>query len=297
MDRGQLEAVIVLSEELHFGRAARRLGISQPGLSQRLLRLETDIGVSLFFRSHKRVTITEPGRAFMPQARTAIMEFDGAVRTAQRVAAGQIGSLHVGFVENASLNILPAAVSAFRNAYPEIGLRLSEMISAELFERIRTNRLDLALMRPLFDDADVETQPVFQEAYLVALSAESELAQLKEVRIADLAGLPMIIAGGAKATYLRAQFGPLFAKAGFEMVIGQEVNQLPAILGLVSSGIGYSLVPQSVSEMRTDGLVYRPLASGNAPSAELIAAWSRKDVNPTLPKFLCCLPISIDSIS
>ncbi|WP_299653979.1 LysR substrate-binding domain-containing protein [uncultured Jannaschia sp.] len=296
MDIAQIEAAIALSEELHFGRAAKRLGISQPGLSQRLQRLEADLGVSLFFRSHKRVTITEAGQAFLPQARAALKELDSAVETARRVAAGKSGSLHVGFVENASLNVLPAAVSAFRKLFPDIHLRLSELISAELFERVRTGRLDLALMRPLYNDTDIETQLILREPYLVALPEQSDLARNSEVQIAELARLPMIIAGGAKATYLRTQFSPIFAKAGYEILVGQEVNQLPAILGLVSSGIGYAIIPRSVSELRTEGIAYRPLAA-KAPSAELVAAWSRKSDNSKINDFLRCIPTGRNDIS
>lgn len=289
MDRSQLTAVVVLSEELHFGTAARRLGISQPALSQKLQKLEDDIGARLFIRSHRKVTMTDAGRVFLAQIHPVLSEIEGAVQLARKAAQGQIGSLHVGFVENASLNVLPSSVSVFRRQFPEVDLKLSEMISAELFNRLASGRIDIALTRPIAMDPDLETRLLVREPYLAVLPADHDLAGSDKVRISQLVQWPMIIAAGSKATYLRMQFAPVYARVGYGLNIGQEVNQLPAILGLVSSGIGYALLPQSVAQLRTAGVVYRELAIKNAPQAELIAVWHPRNDNPAVKRYLECL--------
>lgn len=294
MDKGQLEAVIVLSEELHFANAARRLGISQPALSQKIHKLEADIGVSLFSRAQRRVRLTEAGKLFLVQARSALYEIERAIRTARNAARGHIGSLSVGFVENASQNILPKAVSSFRDRYPGVDLRLSEMISTDLFEKLLSERIDLALMRPLKTDPALETRFVFREHYVAALPKDHPLAESSSVHISDLAAYPLIVAGGAKATYLKAQFISRFARRGYEMNIGQEVNQIPAIIGLVSSGVGYALLPESSAMMSALEVQYRPLADTDAPRAELIAAWRAGTTNPIVKRFVDCLPIPHD---
>lgn len=286
MDQSQLEAIVVLSEELHFGRAARRLGMTQPALSQKISRVESDVGVVLFIRGNRRVSLSDAGRNFLPQARSALADMETAVRMAMRAAAGQIGQLHVGFVENASLNVLPRAVSAYRKRFPEVDLRLSEMISADLGERLVAGRIDVALMRPIKVDPAIETRLVHQEPYVAVLPSGHPLAEASKVQVADLAKLPMIIAAGAKATYLRAQFLPLFARAGYEINVGQEVNQLPAILGLVSSGIGYAILPESVAGLYIPGVTHRHLEAPDAPQAELVAAWRNGETNPTVKRFV-----------
>ncbi|MDF0601110.1 LysR family transcriptional regulator [Psychromarinibacter sp. C21-152] len=291
MDQGQLEAVVILSEELHFANAARRLGISQPALSQKLHKLEADLGVSLFSRSQRRVRLTEAGKLFLVQARAALYEIERAIRTARNAAKGQIGSLSIGFVENASQNVLPKAVSAFRNKYPDVDLRLSEMISTELFEKLLTERIDMALMRPVKTDPSLETQLVLSESYVAALPVDHPLTSQAAVRISDLAAYPLIMAAGAKATYLRSQFMSHFARRGYEMSVGQEVNQLPAIIGLVSSGVGYALLPESSVTMSALDVEYRPLADPDAPSADLIVAWRSGATNPIIKPFADCLPI------
>ncbi|PRX04667.1 LysR substrate-binding domain-containing protein [Martelella mediterranea] len=295
MEIGQLRAIIVLAEELHFHSAAQRLGITQPALSQKLQRLEGEIGVTLFNRSQRRVSLTEGGHAFLERTRTALSEIENGVRTARKAARGQIGSLHLGFVENASLNVLPGLVSAFRQAAPEVDLRLSEMISADLYHYLQTGRIDVALTRPLSTDFAIDTVLVHREPYLAVLPEGHPLAAFDSVTVAQLARENMIIAAGAKATYLRNQFSPMFARAGFGIRVGQEVNQLPAILGLVSSGIGYALLPDSASKLGTVGVVYRPLAEKDAPHAELVAAWRSDSPSPTVRHFISQL--SGDSFS
>lgn len=290
MEIGQLRAIVVLAEELHFHSAAQRLQITQPALSQKLQRLEGEIGVTLFNRSQRRVSLTEAGHAFLERSRTALSEIENGVRTARKAARGQTGNLHLGFVENASLNILPGLVSTFRKAAPEVELRLSEMISSDLYHRLHTGRIDVALCRPLSTDFAIETVLVHREPYLAVLPEAHPLAALDRVSIAQLAREHMIIATGAKATYLRNQFAPVFARAGFGIRVGQEVNQLPAILGLVSSGIGYALLPESASKLGTVGVVYRPLAEKDAPHAELVAAWRTGDQSPTVRHFVSQLP-------
>ncbi|MFM9269626.1 LysR family transcriptional regulator [Halomonas elongata] len=292
MDQAQLKAIVVLSEELHFGRTAQRLGMTQPALSQKVSKVENELGITLFTRAHRRIAVTEVGRIFIAHARSALIEMETAVRMAQKASAGQVGQLHLGFVENASFDVLPKAVSTYRRCFPEVDLRLSEMISSELLEKLLAGRLDIALMRPIKTETELELKRrlVHQEPYVAVLPVDHPLAAASSARIEDLVKLPMIIAAGAKATYLREQFGPLFARVGHDIEVGQEVNQLPAMLSLVSSGIGYALLPKSVTNINVPGVTYLPLATPNVPQAELVAVWRGDETNPAIKYFLSFLP-------
>ncbi|MDZ5697445.1 LysR family substrate-binding domain-containing protein [Chelativorans sp. M5D2P16] len=146
---------------------------------------------------------------------------------ARKAARGQIGSLHLGFVENASLNVLPSAVSAFRQACPEVDLRLSEMISADLFQRLTSGRIDVALARPISTDPAIETLLVYREDYMVVLPEHHELARREIVQIAQLAEELMISAAGAKATYLRAQFARCSPRRDTRFVSGRRLTSFP----------------------------------------------------------------------
>jgi DNA-binding transcriptional LysR family regulator len=285
MDIPQLKAVVTLAEELHFVRAARRLGITQPALSQRIQRAEAEVGAALFVRSQRRVALSEAGRVFVADARTVVANFDRAVATARRVSQGEIGRLRLGFVENASFHLLPRAASQFRRKHPNCSIELNEMISIEIAEALAAGQLDLGLMRPIEHETDLSTRLVLSEPYAVALAENHPLANAANVWISDIAPLPLIIAAGRKATYLKTRFRPYFLRHGYDLNIGQEVNQLAAIIALVGAGLGYTLLPLSATGLQVPGVVYRPLANDDAPSAELTLAWRSGDTNPLLTAF------------
>lgn len=286
MDIPQLKAVVTLAEELHFVRAARRLGITQPALSQRIQRAEAEVGAALFVRSQRRVALSQAGRVFVVDARTVVADFDRAVATARRVSQGEIGRLRLGFVENASFHLLPRAASQFRTKHPGCSIELNEMISIEIAEALAAGQIDLGLMRPIDHDADLATRSVLAEPYAVALGESHPLAVVSSVWIRDIAPLPIIIAAGRKATYLKAQFRPYFLRHGYDLNIGQEVNQLAAIIALVGAGLGYTLLPRSATGLQVPGVVYRPLADDDAPLATLTLAWRPLDSNPLLTAFI-----------
>ncbi|MCP4565252.1 MAG: LysR family transcriptional regulator [Bosea sp.] len=286
MDQRQLFSFVTLAEELHFVRAAGRLGVTQPALSQQIARLEETLAVRLFERTKRRVSLTDAGRAFLTDALAILRQFELATMGARRAAKGQIGRLTIGFVEASPFNVLPRLVSRLSRELPEVSLVLQEMVTEEQVEALRSGRIDVGLLRPMFNEPTFGRLPLLREHYLVALPAGHPLAQQEAVALSALRHERFIVTPARKRRYVEGRFRAAFRRAGFEPEVAQEVNQLHTIIGLVGGGIGVALVPQSVSRLDLEGVVYRPLRDKDAPVAELVAAWSLERETPVLRRFL-----------
>jgi DNA-binding transcriptional LysR family regulator len=286
MDQRQLSSFVTLAEELHFVRAAARLGVTQPALSQQIARLEETLAVRLFERTKRRVALTDAGRVFLTDALAILRQFEQAAMGARRAAKGQIGRLTIGFVEASPFNVLPRLVSRLSRDLPEVSLFLQEMVTEEQVEALRSGRIDVGLLRPMFNEPDFGRLPLLRESYLVALPVGHPLAEADSVPLSALREERFIVTPARKRRYVEGRFRAAFRRAGFEPQVAQEVNQLHTIIGLVGGGIGVALVPHSVSRLDLEGVVYRPLRDKDAPVAELVAAWSLERETPVLRRFL-----------
>jgi DNA-binding transcriptional LysR family regulator len=286
MDQRQLLFFVTLAEELHFVRAAGRLRITQPALSQQIAHLEDRVGARLFDRTKRHVALTEAGKVFLEEAHSILRQMEIAVRSACRAASGQTGRLTVGFVEAAMLNILPTLVAAVRRALPDVFLILQEMVTQEQMDALHSGRIDIGLLRPMFTDHNLQSVLIFREPYLVALPKEHELARCASIDIAQLRDVPFIVTLPQKRRYLETRFRAEFQRLGFEPRISQEVNQLHGVVGLVGAGLGVALVPRSASRFGLHGVVFKPLRDRKLPNAELIAAWRNDTTNAATRQFI-----------
>ncbi|TCR62567.1 LysR family transcriptional regulator [Bosea sp. BK604] len=286
MDQRQLISFVTLAEELHFVRAAARLGVTQPALSQQIAKLESMLSVTLFERTKRRVALTDAGQVFLGDALVILRQFEQAAAGARRAAKGQIGRLTIGFVEASPFNVLPRLVSRLSRELPEVSLVLQEMVTDEQVEALRSGRIDVGLLRPIFNERSFGKLPLFRESYVVALPAAHPLAQAEEIALSALRTERFIVTPARKRRYVEGRFRAAFKRAGFEPQVAQEVLQLHTMIGLVGGGLGVALVPQSVSRLDLEGVIYRPLRSEDSPVAELVAAWSRERETPVLRRFL-----------
>src|SRR5687767_2086529 len=186
MELRHLRYFVAVAEELHFGRAAVRLHVSQPPLSQQIKALEEELGVQLFQRTRRHVELTDAGRALLPEARAALEQAERAQRVAREAGAGARGRLVIGFVTSASYSVLPAAVRALRRAWPSVEVTLREMVPSAQLEALEWREIDVGLLRPPVDDARVEVEVVLEEPLLVALPARSALARKRGLALGDL---------------------------------------------------------------------------------------------------------------
>lgn len=292
----QLRHFVSVAEELHFGRAARRLHMTQPPLSQSIANLEELLGAPLFVRNRRMVGLTAAGAALLPEARRILEEAAALPELVRRAASGEAGRLALSFVSTAGLGLLPDVLRRYRAAFPGVRLVLQEATSDVQFDELASGRIDAGFVIPqqagaadIVADGALDYLKLLDEPLLLcAPSGLAALAAPGPVRLRDLPPLPLVIFPRAVAPSLHDAILACFRATGVAPTIGQEAIQMQTIVSLVSGGMGLALVPQSVSNLMRPGVEYRALHDP-APLAETGLAWRRDNDSPVLKGFLECL--------
>jgi DNA-binding transcriptional LysR family regulator len=289
MELRHLRYFIAVAEEGHITRAAERLGMQQPPLSQQIRALETELGVQLLRRKPRGVELTEAGRALLEDARAILAHIDHAFAATRRTARGEQGRIGVGFTSSAPFHpFVPRVIRAFRESYPLVALTLDESGTTELIDDLLHERVDAAFIRtPVADPIGITINPLLEEAMLVALPADHALA-------GGVAGLPLAALAAETFIVYRRRSGPglydaIFAAchaAGFSPLIGQEAPRIVSTLNLVAAGLGIAIVPASLRRMQMDGVVYCRLEGTVQPRAPLLLATRRGDTGAVVRHFL-----------
>ncbi|RFD29969.1 LysR family transcriptional regulator [Pseudomonas sp. GL93] len=270
MELRHLRYFIAVAEELHFGRAAQVLGISQPPLSQQIQALEQEVGARLFERTNRRVELSEAGRLFLQEARLVLAQVDKAADVARRAQLGELGELKIGFTSSAPFNSsIPQAIFAFRQAFPAVHLNLQEMSSTQVAESLMDESIQVGLMRPLPLPDSLSVVELMREPLVAVLSAGHPLAQGSErgLHLEQLAEEPFVFFPRSYGSGLYAQLLNLARDAGFSPHFAQEAGEAMTIIGLVAAGLGVSVLPASYQRIRIDGVVYRTLLDPQAVTA------------------------------
>ena len=285
MELRHLRYFVAVAEELHFGRAAERLHMTQQPLSQQIRQLETELGVLLFHRTKRRVQLTEPGLAFLGEARLILQKAAQAIDMVRQVAQGESGRLKVGFSGFATYSILPKVLRIFRELFPHVELELEEMTTSVQVQALQNHQIHLGLMIPPVPDATLTLELILREPFVVILPETHSLATQPELALRALANESFILVSRHLEPGYYDQCISLFQQAGFSPKVIQKPSQKQTILGLVSAGMGVSLAPASIRNIRRTGVVYTTL---NAPisEVELAAVWRQDEPSPILQKFL-----------
>lgn len=260
-----MEQFVAVAEELHFHRAAKRLNMSQPPLTNAIRKLEDDLGVVLVTRGNRVLGLTAAGHRLLEQARETLRQAALAITTTLDVAAGRTGVVRLGYVGSALYGRLPDEINRFRDRYPMVRLELREATTAVQLAALRDGQLDIGItVAPLWNAADV-VQCVFdQDRLCLALPAAHPLCAKEQPDVADLAQEPFILWPMAEGQGFHLQVIRLCAQAGFVPKIAQEAHGMHTVLSLVAVGAGVSVVPQSMRGFRNDRISYRPLPSAEA---------------------------------
>lgn len=285
MELRHLRYFATLAEELHFGRAAVRLHIAQPPLSQQIRQLEEELGVRLFHRTSHHVSLTEAGAVFLEDVRRMLAQLEEACRTAQRVGHGEAGYLRIGFIDSAVYDVLPTLLQAFRTRFPNVEVVLHQKASWEQIAELHSHMLDVGIIRPPIPATSLETLTIRQEPFVVALPVGHPLAEQKSIPLSALAHEPFVLFSRQIKTHFVAQVLQLCQQAGFEPQIAQEVHEMQTLVGLVAAGVGVSLVVASTRNLLSQGVVYRPIQDVTEV-AELALIWRHEDMRETLNAFL-----------
>ncbi|OWT76942.1 MULTISPECIES: LysR substrate-binding domain-containing protein [unclassified Achromobacter] len=280
----QLIAFMAVAEELHFGRAAQKLHMSQPPLSQQVRLFEERVGVPLIERSTRTVRLTAAGAALRDALKRLMDDGDAALTAARRVAVGEAGSLRIGFTPTGAYRLVPDAVGMYRQDHPGVHLAMIEGDTASLLDLLRSDRLDIAVTRwhDTIDADELRMDAVDTEPLVVAVPGNHALAGRDHVDIAELAGLPLIGFVRARSEYFHALLHQLFSDNGVMPNIVME-SLLPTLLTPVAAGVGVAVVPASISELRPNGVRYLPLRARVLPRSTLYVAYRANGLNPAVP--------------
>ena len=283
----QLRYFLAVAEQLHFGRAAAALHISQPPLSRAIRALEQRLGVVLFARSRRRVELTPEGTRLLGEARRIVGQLERTVHEVRGMARGEEGRLRIGFVSLADYGVLPGLLKAFKSARPGVALSLREMLSPEQAAALAAGELDFGLLLPpVSGAAELEHVVVQRERFVAALPASHRLATLRgKLAVSALAGEPFVMVPRDIAPGLYDIVTGLAARAGISFNVAQEAIQMQTVVSLVSSGLGVAMVPGSIANLGRRGVVYRELADRH-PRLDLWLAWPRSGLGTAARDFL-----------
>lgn len=288
LDLRQLRYFVAVAEECHFGRAAIRLAMTQPPLSQQIIALEETLGAPLFARTRRNVELTPVGRDLLPEVRRLLSLADRLPALAQSLARGEAGELSLAFVSTADYGLLPQLMRAFTGRYPGVRLQLVESTSDVQVEELIAGRIDAGLMIPPVPPryaGQLSYLPLMREPLIVAMSEDTAQRLDGDVPLAALADLPLVVFPRRLAPAFYDIIMDCYARAGLTPRIGQEAIQMQTIVSLVSAGMGVALVPRSLCNLRRTGVVYRPLRDAQS-LVETGLLWRSDDVSPVLGGFV-----------
>lgn len=281
MELRHLRAFLAVAEDLHFGRAAERLGLAAPSLTVQIQTLERQVGAVLFQRTKRRVALTAAGQSLVPEARHLLDLAERAAHTARRAGRGEIGRVVVGYVATAALSgVLRDVLDAFRRSRPDVALELEEMSASAQIIALADGRLDAAFIRPPFRDPDgIVTMVARREAIVAAIPASHPLARRRRISRADLADQHLIAPSAEDPSEFQTLAQRLGEARTLAPVIAYRAHDMLTVLTYVGAGLGLSLVPDSARLLPMPGVVYRPLADMQETS-QLVIAHRRDERQP-----------------
>ena len=295
MELRQLRYFLAVAEELHFGRAAARLHISQPPLTVHIQRLEQELGTKLFDRSTRRVVLTQAGELFKGHVEHLLEGLDEAVAELQEVRAGRRGTVRVGFVSSANYTLIPFAVRRFRELEPGIELVLRPLTSGEQIENLYEGKLDLGLIRDPELHPGLAFEELMTEELVAVLPENHALAQCASVTPAQLVQEQMVLFPYQMMPGYVSRVLEIFKPVGQIPAVAQRAVHQETVMGLVAAGVGVSILPESISGFHTGTVVTRPIST--APRTSLVIVKPASTPTPASEAFLECLHDVVQRLS
>ncbi|OXM46898.1 LysR family transcriptional regulator [Amycolatopsis alba] len=283
----QLVSFVAVAEELHYGRAAERLSMTQPPLSRRIQLLERELGVELFDRTHRTVRLTPAGRVFLVEARKILRSSQEATLYVRRARKGEVGVVTVGFTATAAYSYLERVLAAANAEAPGVDLVLREMVTSAQVEELLAGGVDLGMVRPPVTGGDIVTLPLWREPLLAALPSAHPLARRKKnPDVRDFDGEPFIMYSPSECRYFHDVLVAVFRTARVLPEYTQYASQAHTVLALVKAELGVALVPAAAAALRFEGVVLRPVDGVESRPVELELMWRRSNDNPALGALL-----------
>lgn len=277
----QLAAFIAVAEELHFGRAAERLNMTQPPLSRQIQKLERIVGTELLERDNRKVQLTPAGLAFLDEARRLLTLAGRAPATARRIASGRSGVLRIGFTAASGYSVLGPLLEQISGIVPDVDIELQELVTGEQLDGLLTGELDLGLARPPFDARTFDSRLLSRESMVLAVPSGHPLAALdRDIGPEDFSHEALIMHSPTQARYFYDLAVRLLPIDHGNVV--HTVSQIVTMVSLVAAKRGVAFVPESATALGINGVAFLPLAAGSTGQVELHALWNRRITNPAL---------------
>jgi DNA-binding transcriptional LysR family regulator len=264
-----LRYFLAVADTLHFGRAAKKLGMAQPPLSQQIRRLEELLGAPLFERTTRGVTLTPAGAVLRERALSSMARLADDIEQTRRVARGEEGRLTVGFSGSVMFTELPMAIQAYRRAYPRVEVQLREMWTSQQLVALVDGSIDVGFLRDGERRPDLELTPILREPFHVALPTDHALRRQRAVDPASLKGEPFVLFARRMGALAFDRTMRCCLDAGFQPEIVQEAPQFPTLIRLVAAGLGISLVPACAATIAFPGAIFRPIRSKRWTSVDI----------------------------
>jgi len=287
MELRRLRYMSVLAEELHFGRAAERLGIAQPALTQQIQALERELGVRLFERTKRSVRLTVAGRVTLDEAIRTIQQADTTVLVARQAGRGQLGHIELGYVGSAIFSgVLSSAISRYRDANPMVEVRLNELGILQQLADVGSGRLDIGIVRlPVKSlPVNVAVFSLYREPIILAVPRRHSLARRKTVSVQSLKEERFVAVQIQEGVGFNAQVAELCTTSGLSPQIIQRAGQFVALAGMVAGGLGVAFVPDSLRHLQLPDVCYRPLET--AQYTELAILYRKSERAPAVVSFI-----------
>lgn len=287
MELRQLRQFVMLAETCNFHRAAERLNMAQPPLSVSIRKLETELGVRLFNRSSRGVSLTEAGSGALREAKAALFHIEETARIARAVDAGEAGRLRIGFVGSATYALLPRLLPLFRARYPDVALELQEGTNGQIVAMLEAHTLDIGIVRmPFRNRHAIRCVTIERDVLIAALWAGHPLANKRRLALRDLADEPFVHYAAGEVGGMRAVTTAMFQDAGFSPGVAQEAVQVDTVISLVESRLGVALVPSIAASRASKAVVFRKLADASASATIGIAlAYDPRHDSSTAKRF------------
>lgn len=285
MEIRQLRYFVAVAEEMHFNRAAERLHIAQPALSQQIQRLERELKTQLFIRTTRSVELTETGKVLLVAARRVLLESENALRSIEQAVEGRTGTLRVGFVGSAALNLIPQIVPPLRVRYPGLELELHELTTEQQLGALESGNLDVGIVRDVESLPGITARELTREPLIVALPNDHPLAGRPALALADLSEAGFVVFPREQVSRLYDVISALCLQAGFRLRVAQEAVQFQTILGLVAAKTGIAVVPEGMRALQLAGLRYVPLTDPTATSTISLIVKTERAESPLISRF------------
>lgn len=285
VDLRRLAMFVAVAEELNFTRAAERMAIAQPPLSQHIRRLEEELGVQLFARTSRKVELTVAGRQLLKGARELLAKRAEVINSTRRAAGGETGVLRLTVGSSGAFALVAEIVRAFRLRTPGVTVQLHEQATEQAVSALVAGEMDVAILRGPFKHPDLQVERLLRDRLELVLPDDHRLARQREALLTDVAGEPMILFPRHMASALHDEITSLCIRAGFSPLISQEGSSWASVVGLVGAGLGFTIAPASAASIRSDTVVFRRIARPRG-QAELVLAYRGEIVPAAGERFI-----------